>query len=486
MAVSGSISVSNSGSGGVSHSTTASGRSQTDAATSLASASASASCVVGVAPVDVEAGAGGVGVGLVGPRTGRTLRGRAGEARVEDVGDRGFRRGVDRFDRLAREEGFVARCVVGVDGLRCFGDPVVVHAHVERTRVGVGRCRRGHFLEPLPVRACRDVGGFPDIGVVDGLRRGLARRRVAPVVVRFERRLGRVHGRERIAAAQRIPWRDAGLAAHLDVDRRSVGRSRQIRARVLWHLDQDGFAVGLVEGDGVDVGVVVCLERRPFDERRSGGCVVGHERRRLGVRHASEEVGAGGGAGGERLGVGEPGELLEHVDRLGGAAGLRGRGGGNRRVIGPMDGFVGVDLVGPRGRGRFHNRLRRGRDRAGTPASPRLGRDRWGDDFLAASQLGDDVADRGGNRLRTVRGNERVADFVRGSELGRVGGHPQLRHVDATRTGEDEEVAVGDRALPLLVRVELAPGQPGAARDLGKGQAFAASDLTKVLAELLR
>ena len=192
-------------------------------------------------------------------------------------------------------------------------------------------------------------------------------------------------------------------------------------------------------------------------------------------------------ARGERLRLGEPGELLEHVDRLGGdgvadadgdgidASSASGRRRANRSCSGQR-------------RGRFRQRARalaasmaRARRRRLDGVPERAGRR----DFLAASELRD-ASSIVEATAEDLGGNERVADFVGGSELGGGGGHPQLRHVDAARSGEHEQVAVGDRDLPLLVRVQLAAGQSGAARDLGKGQALATSDVTKVLAELLR
>ena len=80
--------------------------------------------------------------------------------------------------------------------------------------------------------------------------------------------------------------------------------------------------------------------------------------------------------------------------------------------------------------------------------------------------------------LVAVRGREH--ELLRG----RAG--QQLGDVDAARTGEDPEVALGDRDLAPLVRDELTPAQAGAARHLGQGQALPAAYRPQVLAQLLR
>ena len=416
---------------------------------------------------------------------------RAGEARIEDVGDRGFRRGVDRFDRLAREEGFVARLRrlvstdSGASGIQSSSTPIV-----ERTRVGVGRCRRGHFLEPLPVRACRDVGGFPDIGVVDGLRRGLARRRVAPVVVRLnadsdastvERgSLPRSASHGEMTDSPRISTLIGGASAAV----------RQIRARVLWHLDQDGFAVGLVEGErrrassslsasnaGHSTNGGAAGASSVTDERRLG---VGHAgRRSRGRRSVPRGAARGRGAGRAprtrrpaRRGRGSPRPRVRESTRR--------RASGRLRTESTWSGHgAGVGSATGSGRGR--------RSRAGSPASPRLGRDRWGDDFLGASQLGDDVADRGGNRLRTV-----AREPARCRLRARLRARRRSVGTRSSATSTPHEPARTKRSLsgiglfPFSYALSSRRVSPAPRGDLGKGQAFAASDLTKVLAELLR
>ena len=90
---------------------------------------------------------------------------------------------------------------------------------------------------------------------------------------------------------------------------------------------------------------------------------------------------------------------------------------------------------------------------------------------LVAPELGDGVTDGGGCAGREF--------------WGRGPGH-ELGDVDPARTGEDPEVAVGDRDLATLVRNEFAPAQAGAASHFRQREALLTTNVAQVLAQLLR
>ena len=92
--------------------------------------------------------------------------------------------------------------------------------------------------------------------------------------------------------------------------------------------------------------------------------------------------------------------------------------------------------------------------------------------LLVLAQLGDRVADAG-------RGPAREDELLRG------GARHQFGDVDAARTGEHPEVALGDRDLAALVRDELAPAQAGAPCHFRQRQALLAANGPQLLAQLL-